>query len=83
MDAIPPKALCLLNGTKDDGIDIRSIRKFADDMRPRYKAKDLADRLEFFEDPEVGHTFSTPIKERATAFLVRHLIEKPIYVKGK
>jgi dienelactone hydrolase len=83
MDAILPKALCLLNGTKDGGIDIRSIRKFADDMRPRYKAKDLADRLEFFEDPEAGHDFSPPIKERATAFLVRHLIEKPIHTKGK
>ena len=36
MDRIAPKALLLLNGTKDGGIDIRSIRKFADDMRPRH-----------------------------------------------
>jgi pimeloyl-ACP methyl ester carboxylesterase len=81
MDAILPKALCLLNGTKDGGIDIRSIRKFADDMRPRYAAKGLPDRLEFYEDPAAGHDFSKEIKPRATAFLVRHLIEKPIRVE--
>ncbi len=36
MDAILPKPLLLLNGGKDIGIDIRTIRKFANDMRPRY-----------------------------------------------
>ncbi len=79
MDLIAPKALLLLNGTKDGGIDIRSIRKFADDMRPRYK--DIPDRLGFYEDPNVGHDFSPQIKQRATAWLVQHLIEKPIIVR--
>lgn len=78
MDAIPPKALLLLNGTQDGGIDIRSIRKFADDLRPRY-AK-MPDRLGFFEDPMAGHDFSEAIKEQATAWLVKHLIDKPILV---
>ena len=82
MDAILPKALCLLNGTKDRGIDIRSIRKFAEAMRPRYKEKDLADRFDFYEDEKVGHSFSEPMREKATAFLVRHLIEKPVRAGG-
>ena len=30
-----------------------------------------------------GNVETPAIKERATAFLVRHLIEKPIYAKGK
>jgi pimeloyl-ACP methyl ester carboxylesterase len=80
MDAIVPKALMLLNGTQDGGIDIRSIRKFAEDMRPRY-AK-LPDRFGFFEDPEAGHEFSAAIEERATAWLVQHLIDKPILVEN-
>jgi pimeloyl-ACP methyl ester carboxylesterase len=74
----PAKALCLLNGTKDKGIDIRSIRKFADDIRPRYEK--FPERLTFFEDPEAGHDFSKPIKAHANAFLDEHLIEKPIRV---
>ena len=78
MDAIVPKALMLVNGTQDRGIDIRSIRKFADEMRPRYKG--VPDRFDFFEDEEAGHTFSTVMKEKSTQWLVRHLIEKPIRV---
>jgi hypothetical protein len=79
MDAIAPKALLLLNGAKDGGIDIRSIRKFATDMRGRYE--DHADRLDFFEDVNVGHEFSKEMRSRATAWLVKHLIEQPIRVK--
>jgi uncharacterized protein len=79
MDAIVPKALFLLNGTRDGGIDIRSIRAFADAMRPRYR--DMPDRLDFYEDPEVGHAFSKIMREKATAWLVQHLITKPIRVK--
>ena len=79
MDAIVPKALFLLNGTRDGGIDIRSIRAFADAIRPRYK--DHPNRFDFLEDPEVGHSFSKVMREQATAWLVRHLIEKPIRVE--
>jgi pimeloyl-ACP methyl ester carboxylesterase len=78
MDAIAPKALLLLNGAKDGGIDIRSIRKFAADMRPRYQ--EHPDRLDFFEDVNAGHDFSQEIKSRATAWLVKHLIDQPIRV---
>jgi pimeloyl-ACP methyl ester carboxylesterase len=80
MDLIAPKALLLLNGTKDGGIDIRSIRTFAQDMRPRYK--DHPERLDFFEDEKVGHNFSSELKNRATAWLTLHLIEKPIRVRN-
>lgn len=79
MDAILPKALCLLNGTKDDGIDIRSIRKFAEGMRPRYEK--FPERFQFFEDPEAGHDFSPKIKDKATQFLVQHLLREPIRVE--
>jgi hypothetical protein len=78
MDAIAPKALFLVNGTRDRGIDIRSIRKFADAMRPRYT--DSPDRFDFFEDEDAGHTFTDAMKEKSTAWLVRHLIEQPIRV---
>src|SRR4051794_15424705 len=74
MDAIVPKALLLLNGTKDKGIDIRSIRKFAADMRPRYKGKDHADRFDFFEDEKADHEFTPAMKERAAEWLDRHLV---------
>ena len=47
-------------------------------MRPRYK--DNPDRLDFYEDPSAGHDFSKEIKPRATAWLVKHLIENPIRV---
>jgi pimeloyl-ACP methyl ester carboxylesterase len=78
MDAIVPKALFLINGTQDRGIDIRSIRKFADQMRPRYDR--LPDRFDFFEDEQAGHTFSEVMKEKSTEWLVRHLMERPIRV---
>ena len=78
MDAIVPKALFLLNGTKDGDIDIRSIRKFALQMRPRYK--EFPDRFDFFEDRDVGHVFSKEMRERSIRWLVRHLIEQPIRV---
>jgi len=81
MDAIVPKALLLLNGTKDGGIDIRSIRKFADDMRPRYK--EFADRFDFFEDEEAAHDFTSAMKEKAIQWLHRHLVEKPIRVERR
>jgi pimeloyl-ACP methyl ester carboxylesterase len=79
MDAIVPKALCLLNGMKDKGIDIHSIRKFAEDMRPRYESR--PDRLVFYEDPEAGHDFSKTIQAKATDFLEQHLIRKPLRVE--
>ncbi len=78
MDAIAPKALFLVNSTQDRAIDIRSIRKFADEMCPRYEK--FAERLDFFEDKKAGQTFSRVMKEKATQWLVRHLIAKPIRV---
>jgi len=78
MDLIVPKALLLLNGTRDKGIDIRSIRRFAEDMRPRYA--NHPERFDFFEDQTAGHDFSEAIKGKATRWLIQHLIEKPIRV---
>lgn len=81
MDAIVPKALLLLNGTKDKGIDVRSIRAFADQMRPRYKEKGHADRFDFFEDEKADHEFTAAMKERVAEWLDRHLVRKPIRVE--
>jgi hypothetical protein len=75
----PNKALLLLNGTKDGGIDIRSIRKFHEDIRPLYK--EHPERIGFYEDPDAGHDFTKEIRQRATEWLVKHLIEKPIRVE--
>lgn len=79
MAAIVPKALILINGARDGGIDIRSIRKFAEAMRPRYE--DHPNRFAFFEDQQAGHTFTDSMREQATRWLVRHLIETPIRVR--
>lgn len=79
MDAIVPKALLLLNGAKDVDIDIRSIRAFAEQMRPRYEA--TPDRFDFFEDGAADHKFTDAMKERVVGWLELHLVEKPIRVK--
>jgi pimeloyl-ACP methyl ester carboxylesterase len=81
MDAIVPKALLLLNGTKDRGIDIRSIRKFAEEMRPRYK--EHADRFDFFEDENADHEFTPAMKERVAQWLDLHLVRKPVRVERR
>jgi pimeloyl-ACP methyl ester carboxylesterase len=81
MDAIPPKALLLLNGTKDHEIDIRSVRKFAEDMRPRYK--DFPDRFDFVEYPDAGHQLTAGMKAKMVEWLDRHLVQKPIRVDRK
>jgi hypothetical protein len=70
-----------MNGAKDKGIDIRSIRKFAEDIRPRYK--DHAARFDFFEDENADHECTTAMKERAIKWLDRHLVERPIRVERR
>ena len=79
MDATVPKAVLLINGTRDDSIDIRSIREYARQMRPRYTR--FADRFDFFEDEAAGHEFTEAMKGKMTQWLDRHLVRKPIRVE--
>lgn len=76
MDAVVPKALLLLNGAKDHEIDIRSIRKFAQDMRPRYEG--FPGRFDFVEYTDVGHQFTDEMKIKVLEWLDRHLVRQPI-----
>jgi dienelactone hydrolase len=74
--AYPGKALFMANGAKDDGIDIETIKKFVNDLKPSYEA--CPDRLAFLEEPNVGHSVTDRMWSEGGQWLVRHLVEKPI-----
>ncbi len=73
---VAPKALFLANGARDKGIDIQSIKTFVKDLEPRYK--DMPDRLKFLEEPDAGHSVTDRMWKEGNAWLLRHLVEKPI-----
>ncbi len=50
---VPPKALCLINGGRDEYIDIESVRRFVTDLKPLYREDQ--GRLRFVPFPEAGH----------------------------
>ena len=68
---ISPKALCLLNGGRDEYIDIESVRRFVADLEPLY-AKDR-DRLRFLPFPEAGHGVTEAMWKEAQEWIVRGL----------
>jgi pimeloyl-ACP methyl ester carboxylesterase len=68
---IPPKALCLVNGGRDEYIDIRSVRRFVADLEPRY-APDRG-RLLFTPFPEAGHGVTEAMWKEAREWIVRGL----------
>src|SRR6188474_1781483 len=74
--AIAPKALFLANGDQDDGIDIKSVRKFVKELRPSYEKH--PDRLKLLEVPKTGHTVTKGMWDEGIEWLVLHLVEKPI-----
>ena len=71
--AISPKALFLANGAKDE-IDIESIKKFVNDLRPSYQ--EYPDRLMLLEEPKTGHSVTERMWSEGTAWLVRHLVQR-------
>src|SRR5262249_49233865 len=73
---ISGKALFLANGARDDGIDIESVKKFVKELRPSYS--DHPERLMLVEEAKTGHTVTDRMWSEGTAWLHRHLVEKPI-----
>jgi uncharacterized protein len=74
-DRLPPKAICLINGGRDEYIDLDSIRRFVVDLKPLYE-KD-PDRLRFMPFPEAGHGVTAAMWQEAQAWIVRHLEKMP------
>ena len=74
-DRLPPKAICLINGGRDEYIDLESIRRFVADLKPLYD-KD-PDRLRFVPFPEAGHGVTAAMWQEAQDWIVRNLEKVP------
>jgi hypothetical protein len=72
---IPPKALCLVNGARDEYIALESVRRFAADLEPLY-GKDRG-RLRFQPFPEAGHGVAGAMWQAAVEWIVRGLEQGP------
>jgi len=68
---ISPKALCLINGGRDEYIDLESVRRFVADLEPLY-GKDRS-RLRFVPFPEAGHGVTEAMWKEAQEWIVRGL----------
>ena len=68
---IPPKALCLINGGRDEYIDIESVRRFVAELEPLYGNK--RDRLRFVEVAEAGHGVTDAMWREARKWIVSGL----------
>lgn len=71
LERLPPKAICLLNGGRDEFIDLESVRRFVADLKPLYEK--TPDRLRFVPFPEVGHGVTAAMWREAQEFMVRNL----------
>ncbi|MHB1036384.1 MAG: dienelactone hydrolase family protein [Pirellulales bacterium] len=72
---VPLKAVCLINGGRDEYIDLESVRGFAAQLKPLYQ-KD-PNRLRFVPFAEVGHGVTEPMWKEAREWIVRGLEEAP------
>lgn len=72
---IPPKAVCLINGGRDEYIDIESVRRFVAELDPLYE-KDRG-RLRFQPFPEAGHGVTEAMWKEAQEWIVRGLTKAP------
>jgi hypothetical protein len=72
---IPPKAVFLANGGRDEYIDIESVRRFVADLEPLY-GEDRG-HLRFLPFPEAGHGVSDAMWKEAQDWIVRGLHEAP------
>lgn len=78
---IPPKAVFLVNGGRDEYIDIESVRRFVVDLAPLY-GKDRS-RLRFVPLPEAGHAVTDAMWREAQDWIVRGLAGASPSLKGK
>jgi len=72
---VPPKALCLVNGGRDEYIDIESVRRFVADLEPLY-GNDRS-RLRFLPIPEAGHGVTEAMWKEAQEWMVQNLEKGP------
>jgi len=72
---IPPKALFIASGGRDEYIDIESVRRFVADLEPLY-GKDRG-RLRFLPFPEAGHGVTETMWKEAQEWIVRGLEKGP------
>jgi pimeloyl-ACP methyl ester carboxylesterase len=72
---IPPKALFIASGGRDEYIDIESVRRFVADLEPLYK-KDR-DRLRFLPFSEAGHGVTEAMWKEAKEWIVWGLKKGP------
>jgi hypothetical protein len=72
---IPPKALFIASGGRDEYIDIESVRRFVADLEPLYK-KDR-DRLRFLPFSEAGHGVTDAMWKEAKEWIVWGLKKGP------
>ena len=70
---IPPKALCLINGGRDEYIDLESVRRFVAGLEPLY-GKDR-ERLRFLPFPDAGHGVTEAMWKEAQQWIVQGLGE--------
>lgn len=75
LSRIPPKALFLASGGRDEYIDIESVRRFVADLEPLY-GKDR-DRLRFLPFSNAGHGVTESMWKEAQEWIVRGLEKVP------
>lgn len=75
LDRFPPKAICLINGGRDEYIDLDSVRRFVADLTPLYRED--PGRLRFAPFPEAGHVVTAAMWQAAQDWLVRSLERAP------
>jgi len=68
---IPPKALFLTNGGRDEYIDLESVRRFVAEIEPLYGGD--RSRLRFLPFPEAGHGVTEAMWKEAQEWIVRGL----------
>lgn len=68
---IPPRMLCLINGGRDEYIDIESVRRFVADLEPLYRTE--RDHLRFVPFPDAGHGVTDAMWREAREWIVSGL----------
>ncbi len=68
---MPPKRLCLINGGRDEYIDLKSIRNFVAELTPLYR--ESPDRLSFVPFADVGHGVTEEMWQEAQQWIVDNL----------
>jgi uncharacterized protein len=74
-DRIPPKAVFIASGGRDEYIAIESVQRFVADLEPLYRHN--PGRLRFSPFPEAGHGATAAMWKEAQDWIVRGLESQP------